>query len=68
MNITLEAYSEQAIVFNFAHLQQHLSQLPDPRRNRGKIYPLALILTYILLAKLAGCDKPSAIASWIRKR
>ena len=68
MNITLEAYTNQAIAFNFAHLQQYLSQLPDTRSNRGKIYPLPLILTYILLAKLAGCDKPSAIASWVRKR
>lgn len=68
MNITLEAYTNQVIAFNFAHLQQHLSQLPDSRSNRGKVYPLALILTYILIAKLAGCDKPSAIASWVRKR
>lgn len=68
MNITLEAYTNQVIAFNFAHLQQYLSQLPDTRSNRGKIYPLPLILTYILIAKLAGCDKPSAIASWVRKR
>lgn len=68
MNITLEAYGNQVIAFNFAHLQQYLSQLPDTRSNRGKIYPLPLILTYILMAKLAGCDKPSAIASWVRKR
>ncbi len=45
-----------------------MSPLPDTRSNRGKIYPLPLILTYILMAKLAGCDKPSAIASWVRKR
>ena len=68
MNITLEAYGNQVIAFNFAHLQQYLSQLPDTRSNRGKVYPLPLILTYILMAKLAGCDKPSAIASWVRKR
>lgn len=68
MNITLEAYTNQVIAFNFAHLQQYLSQLPDTRSNRGKIYPLSLILTYILIAKLAGCDKPSTIASWVRKR
>jgi len=68
LNIILEAYENQVIAFNFAHLQQYLSQLPDTRSNRGKIYPLPLILTYILMAKLAGCDKPSAIASWVRKR
>lgn len=68
MNITLEAYTNQVIAFNFSDLQQYLSQLPDTRSNRGKVYPLPLILTYILLAKLAGCDKPSAIASWVRER
>ncbi len=68
MNITLEAYTDQVIAFNFAHLQRYLSQLPDTRSNQGKIYPLSLILTYILMAKLAGCDKPSAIASWVRER
>jgi len=68
MNITLEAYTNQVIAFDFAHLQRYLSQLPDTRSNRGKVYPLSLILTYILMAKLAGCDKPSAIASWVRKR
>jgi predicted transposase YbfD/YdcC len=68
VNITLEAYGNQVIAFNFAHLHQYLSQLSDTRSNRGKIYPLPLILTYILMAKLAGCDKPSAIASWVRKR
>lgn len=68
MNIILEGYANQVIAFNFAHLQQYMSQLPDSRSNQGKVYPLALILTYILMAKLAGCDKPSAIASWVRKR
>lgn len=68
MNITLEAYTNQVIAFNFANLQQYLSQLPDTRSNQGKVYPLPLLLTYILIAKLAGCDKPSAIASWVRKR
>jgi predicted transposase YbfD/YdcC len=68
VNITLEAYTNQVIAFNFADLQHYLSQLPDTRSNRGKVYPLPLILTYILIAKLAGCDKPSTIASWVRKR
>ena len=56
------------IAFDFNHLQQYLSQLPDSRGKQGQIYPLPLILTFILIAKLAGCDKPAAIASWVRKR
>ncbi|MCB0367973.1 MAG: transposase family protein [Bdellovibrionales bacterium] len=58
----LEAYGNQVIAFAFAQLQQYLRQLPDKRSNRGKVYPLPLILTYILIVKLAGYDKPSAIA------
>ncbi|MEM7798831.1 MAG: ISAs1 family transposase [Chloroflexota bacterium] len=41
--------------------------MSDPRQNRGKIYPLPLLLTYILLAKLAGCDKPTSIFQWVRQ-
>ncbi len=33
-----------------------------------KIYPLGMILTMVILAKLAGEDKPSGIAQWIRLR
>jgi predicted transposase YbfD/YdcC len=45
-----------------------LDQLTDTRQARGKIYSLSFILTIVLLAKLAGEDKPSAIAEWIKLR
>ena len=35
-------------------IYQGMQQLSDPRRSQGKRYPLALVLTYILLAKAAG--------------
>jgi predicted transposase YbfD/YdcC len=45
-----------------------LAQLPDPRTRRGRRYPLAAVLTVIVLAKLAGETKMSGIAQWARLR
>jgi hypothetical protein len=45
-----------------------LNQLTDTRKKRGKIYPLSLILTMVILARLSSEDKPSGIADWIRQR
>jgi predicted transposase YbfD/YdcC len=67
-HIILEANNTQAVVFNVADLRARLSQLTDTRKKRGKIYPLDMILTMVILAKLAGEDKPSGIADWIRFR
>lgn len=67
-HIILEANGTDAIVFDHADLAAYLNQLTDIRSRRGKIYPLSLILTTVILAKLAGEDKPSGIAEWIRLR
>jgi len=45
-----------------------LTSLPDPRKRRGRRYPLAAILTVIILAKLAGETSISGIAHWARLR
>ena len=42
--------------------------MTDSRHQRGKIYPLGMLITLILLAKLAGEDKPLGITEWIRLR
>lgn len=67
-HIILEANNTEAIVFDVADLAARLSQLTDTRKKRGKIYPLGMILTLVILAKLSGEDKPSGIAEWIRLR
>ncbi|HEY1348908.1 MAG TPA: transposase family protein [Ktedonobacteraceae bacterium] len=38
--------------------------LRDARRKQGKRYPLALVLTSVLLAKAAGEPTLQAIAEW----
>lgn len=67
-DIILKANETDAIAFDAADLASYLEQLTDTRDKRGKIYPLGMIVTLVLLAKLAGEDKPSGIAEWIRLR
>ena len=57
-----------ALVFELGGLWQRLSVLVDGRGRRGKRYPLAVVLMLMVLAKLSGQDRPSAIADWVRHR
>lgn len=45
-----------------------LEHIEDGRHKRGVRYSVALILTLILLGKLAGMTTPAAIAEWVRLR
>ncbi len=47
---------------------QAMMNLTDKRGKKGKRYSLALILTFVLLAKLAGETTLQGIADWIRFR
>lgn len=67
-HIILKAANTDAVIFDIKDLEARLKQLTDTRDARGKIYPLSMILTMVLLAKLAGEDKPSGITEWIRLR
>ena len=67
-NITLDTQLEDGFTFNVSELEVYLRRIPDSRKARGKIYPLSMLLTMIILAKLAGEDKPSAITDWIKLR
>jgi DDE_Tnp_1-associated len=49
-------------------LYEALQQVKDGRKKRGCRYPLALILTLLLLARLAGETNVRAAAQWIRLR
>ena len=67
-HIILEANNTDAVVFDIRDLESRFRQLTDTRDARGKIYPLSMVVTMIVLAKLAGEDKPSGITEWIRLR
>lgn len=47
---------------------QMLEKLTDKRRAQGKRYSLALLLTCVLLAKMAGETTLQAITEWVRLR
>ena len=49
-------------------IYQALGKLEDKRKKKGKRYTLALLLTCVLLAKMAGETTLQAIAEWIRLR
>jgi hypothetical protein len=67
-NIILEGKEVEGIVFDLADLADHLGQLDDPRDDRGKVYPLGIVVSMIVLARLSGQDKSRGIFEWLRYR
>jgi predicted transposase YbfD/YdcC len=49
-------------------LYQVLQSVPDGRCMRGRRYEAALVLTLLLVAKLAGEQTMAGIAEWVRQR
>jgi predicted transposase YbfD/YdcC len=67
-HIILNAREGESLELDLAELATYFEKMTDSRRRRGKIYPLGILITLILLAKLAGEDKPLGITEWIRLR
>lgn len=59
---------EDGFIFDVGSLYAHLSHVPDQRKRRGVRYALVVILVALVLAKLAGQDKPKGMAEWVRLR
>jgi predicted transposase YbfD/YdcC len=66
--VEMECNPSEGQLFDVGSLSAEFSQLYDSRKARGKRYPLAMILTLIVLAKVCGEDKPSGIAEWVKHR
>ena len=66
-HIDIETPNE-GYVFDLGSLYERLEQLSDARNPRGKRYSLALLLTLMVLAKLAGEHSFAGIADWARLR
>ncbi len=49
-------------------LYRALEQVSDHRQKRGVRYPLALVLSLVILGKLAGMTSLAGIAEWVRWR
>ena len=51
-------HDTDGLLFDVGSLYARLLTLPDQRKRRGVRYSLAVILVSVILAKLAGQDKP----------
>ena len=58
----------QGFMVDVGSLYDFLSRLEDRRDARGIRYKLAHILVFVALAKLAGEDRLTGIAEWVRRR
>jgi DDE_Tnp_1-associated len=58
----------EGLVFDVGSLFEAFCGLHDQRDARGLRYALATVLSYIVLAKLAGQDQPHGIAQWVHRR
>ena len=63
-----KATKPEGFIFDIGSLYSYLSRVSDSRKPKGVRYPLALILTLMVLAKLCGQDRPSGIAEWAQQR
>ena len=68
MDYSTKIESETTVYFEVGSLYETLQTVTDQRKARGKRYSLALILTLSVLAKLAGQDTVSGIATWVKWR
>ena len=69
--ITLEEALEQVgwdLQIDARSVYQACEQIEDGRHKRGVRYGVALILTLIVLGKLAGMTSLAGIAQWVRLR
>jgi predicted transposase YbfD/YdcC len=59
---------ESGLIYDLNSLFAYLLKVQDPRKPKGKRYGLAHLLVLILLAKMAGEDKPTGITEWVGLR
>jgi DDE family transposase len=72
VNLTIfddgEQVDQEALAVDAASLYRAFEQVKDGRKSKGKRYPLALLLTLILLGKMAGETKLDGIIDWVNER
>lgn len=60
--------SQESVAIDPASLYQAFEKVKDGRRRKGTRYPLALVLTLIMLGKMAGETTIEGIIHWIELR
>ena len=72
MNYTNLALQQEltatGFVFELGSLYTYFLRVTDNRKPKGKLYASADLLVLMMLAKLAGEDRPSGIADWVAHR
>ena len=63
-----EPGAAEALTIDAASLYSAFEQVRDGRKKKGKRYPLPLLLTLLLLGKLAGETTVNGIVDWIKER
>ena len=63
-----EQAGQESLARDAASLYGAFEQVKDGRGKKGKRYPLALILTLLMLGKLAGETTIEGIIDWIAER
>jgi len=63
-----EQVGQEILAIDPASLYQAFEQVKDGRKRKGKRYPLALILTLLMLGKMAGETKIDGIIDWVNER
>jgi predicted transposase YbfD/YdcC len=66
MNYSIQAGA--GVEFEVNSLYETLLRIRDGRKARGRRYPLAIVLTLSVLAKLGGEDTPEGMAAWVKYR
>lgn len=56
------------LALELGRIYHQFQTLPDGRKRRGVRYPLAVLLTIAVMAKLAGSSQIAAIADWAHAR
>jgi len=56
-----EDVDQSGVIFTISSLYAMFLKLRDKRKQKGKRYPLAMLLVLMVLAKLGGEDKPSGL-------
>jgi predicted transposase YbfD/YdcC len=59
---------QTGLIYEIGSLYAYFRRVEDPRKAKGKRYPLVVLLLLMLLAKLSGEDTPSGIADWVAHR
>src|SRR5438876_9959934 len=58
----------EALSIDPASLYSAFAQVSDGRKKKGKRYPLPLLLTLLMLGKLAGETTVNGIVDWVKER